>query len=135
MHHFLRSSLLNSFSLFLAAGIFPGLTISGQIDRLLIAGLLFTLLNRLVKPIIKLILLPLNLITLGFFSWLVNLVVVVLLTKIDHSVVVAAFVTNPVNYAGFAVPSLSANLFISFLGVTALVSGFNTLLKKLLIEE
>ncbi|MCG2691802.1 phage holin family protein, partial [Microgenomates group bacterium] len=69
MKDFLRQSLINSFSLYIVASIFPGLTVPQQLLNLIWAGIIFTLINRLVKPVIKLFLLPINLITLGLFGW------------------------------------------------------------------
>lgn len=58
---------------FLVAGYFlPGFTISGSITDFAIVTGLLTLINLLIRPIIRLILGPLVLVTLGLFNIVIN---------------------------------------------------------------
>jgi len=82
MRDWLRQSLLNSFSLYLVAAVYPGLIIPKTLWQLLWVGVTFTLLNYLAKPLIKLILLPLNLLTLGLLSWLSGVLVLVIAVRL-----------------------------------------------------
>lgn len=50
----------------------PGVTIDALWPTAIIAGLVFFVLNTLVKPIVKLLTLPINIITLGLFSIVIN---------------------------------------------------------------
>ncbi len=50
----------------------PGVTIDMLWPTAVIAGVVFYLINTVVKPIIKLLTLPINLITLGLFSFVIN---------------------------------------------------------------
>lgn len=114
MKTILRAVFLNLITLYLVTLFFPGLSISQQVVVFLSAAVVWTLLNKIVKPIIKLLLLPINLITLGLFSWVVNVITLFLLGAFIKGVSIHAFTTPGFNYQGFAVPSIHFNLFFAY---------------------
>ena len=63
--------LITSFALLLAAYVIPGITIDG-IYSAVIAALILGLLNILVKPVLFILTLPVTIITLGLFSFVIN---------------------------------------------------------------
>lgn len=67
--------LLNLLGLWLAASLVSGFTVTGNWKGYIIAALVLTLLNLLVKPILKLITLPLIIISLGLFGLVINAVI------------------------------------------------------------
>ncbi len=73
--------LANSLAIYLAAYLLPGVGLSGGWKTLLIAGIVLSLINAVIKPILKLVSLPLIIITLGFFSLVINIIAIWLLTK------------------------------------------------------
>jgi len=135
MRNFIRNSLLNSFSLFAVATFYPGLIVPQQLQQLLWAGVIFTLINVLVKPIVKLFLLPINLITLGLFRWLANVLVLLFLTRIIDTISVISFVSPSISQAGFTIPSLNINLAVSYILVSFLLSFVFNLLDNLLTQD
>jgi putative membrane protein len=64
--------VLNAVALFLASRIVPGIDYAGGVLYLLLAGLVFGLINLVVKPIVTLLSLPLIVLTLGLFYLVVN---------------------------------------------------------------
>lgn len=132
MKKYLRFSLLNSFSLSIVSSFFPGLITPDNLLELLYAGVIFTVINQFVKPIIKLFLLPINLVTLGLFRWIANVLVLLVLTQIIVSVEVVGFTSPPINQAGFAIPSLDLNMITSLIMASFLLSLVFNLLSKLL---
>lgn len=122
MKDFLRQSLINSFSLYLVSSIFPGLTVPRMVINLIWAGIIFTLINLLVKPIIKLFLLPINLMTLGLFGWLANVLILLIATRIIDSLSVTGYVSPAFSYSGFTVPSLTFSPLISLIITSFLLS-------------
>jgi len=135
MKDFLRQSLINSFSLYLVASLFPGLTVPRMVFNLIWAGIIFTLINRLVKPIIKLFLLPINLMTLGLFGWLANVLVLLIVTRLIDSLTVAGFVSKAFSYSGFSVPSLTFSPLAALIITSFLLSLTFNLLDRLLVED
>lgn len=134
MKKYLRLSLLNTFSLWIVSSFFPGLITPNNLLELLYAGLIFTIINQFVKPIIKLFLLPINLVTLGLFRWLANVLVLLVLTQIIFTVKVIGFVSPPINQAGFSIPSLNLNMITSLIIASFLLSLAFNLLSKILTK-
>lgn len=62
--------------LWLAARFVSGVELVGPIQTLLLTGSILGLVNSFLKPIVKLITLPLRLLTLGLFSIVVNMAMV-----------------------------------------------------------
>ncbi len=135
MKNFIRISLLNTFSLYAVASFFSGLAIPSRLLELIWAGIVFTLINYFVKPIVKLFLLPINLMTLGLFRWLGNVIVLLILTKVTQTVSVKAFTLPPYSQAGFAIPALSINIFLSYLLASLLLSFVFNLFEAILNDE
>lgn len=59
-------------ALWLAAWIVPGIELSDEIGTILWVALVFGIVNVFVKPIVKLLTLPMLLITLGLFAFVIN---------------------------------------------------------------
>ena len=135
MTKFIRQSLLNSFTLYLVGLVYPGILVPQALIDLLLAGLIFSLVNRLVKPVIKLFLLPLNLVTLGLFSWIVNVIVLFIMTKLVSGLSVTGFTLAATNYSGFAAPALSVNPIVSYILASVLISLIYALLNKFMVRE
>lgn len=83
MMRFIIRILANSLAIYLAAYFIPGVdvTVKGGWKIFLICGIVLSLINLIIKPILKLISLPLIIITLGFFSLVINILTIWLLTK------------------------------------------------------
>jgi len=62
----------NSVALYAAYYFVPGFIVAGGIKEYLLAGILFGLLNKIVKPPIKLLTMPLIILTLGLFLVVIN---------------------------------------------------------------
>lgn len=73
--------LANSVAIKVADWLVPGFTFRGDWSDLIIAAAALGLVNSLIKPVIKLISLPLIIVTLGLFTVLIN---IALLNLVDH---------------------------------------------------
>lgn len=119
---YLRLFLINSVSIWLIAQIAAGITLSGGRQTLMTAGLVLTLVNLAVKPLINLLLLPINLVTLGTFRWLVNVFVLWLVTLIVPQFQINAFSFTGFSWQGFIIPSLMLGKFWAFVLISFLIS-------------
>ncbi|HEV8664024.1 MAG TPA: phage holin family protein [Candidatus Methylomirabilis sp.] len=68
---FLVRVLVNALAILVAAGVVPGIELSGA-GAALGAGLVLGLINALIRPILLLLTLPLTLLTLGLFLFVLN---------------------------------------------------------------
>jgi putative membrane protein len=70
-------------ALAVAAGIFSGITVGGSVGTLIVAALVYGILATFIKPLLKLLTLPLAIVTLGiawffvamFILWLTDVIV------------------------------------------------------------
>ncbi|HUS52338.1 MAG TPA: phage holin family protein [Candidatus Bathyarchaeia archaeon] len=114
MKRHLRSYLINLAALWLVTQIISGVDYGGAWQTLLLAGLALTIVNLFIKPLINLLLLPVNLITLGAFRWLVNVATLYLVTILVPQFKVSEFVFPGFAYQGIVIPSLNLNLLLVF---------------------
>ena len=70
---FIIQIFVNALGIFLADYLIAGIVFQGDILTLIIAGLLLGLINFFVRPILKLISAPLILLSLGFFTIIINM--------------------------------------------------------------
>jgi putative membrane protein len=76
LYELLWSWLSNIVALFVAAAIFSGIDYEGDFRILVLAGLVFGLVNAVVRPLVILLALPAVILTLGFALLLVNALMV-----------------------------------------------------------
>ena len=122
MKSFLRNTLINALSIFVLDQAVPGLSVSGGFLTLIAGGLALSLLFLVVKPVLNLISLPLNLVTLGLFSFLTNAIIFYLLTVFVTGITIASFTFPGFNFAGFVIPKIFFNTLFAFVIVALLQS-------------
>lgn len=83
--------LLLSATVVAAAYLIPGITVSGWTVAL-IAGLVLGLINLIIKPVLTILTLPINLITLGLFGIILNAILFWAAAYFVSGFVVASFV-------------------------------------------
>lgn len=69
---FIIRVLINAVALWLTALLIPAFQLTDQIWGILLVALIFGLVNALIRPVIKLLSLPITLITLGLFTLVIN---------------------------------------------------------------
>lgn len=72
MKRFLKTLVINGFIFWLLEKFYPAVNLK-DFQTLILATAALTLANIIIRPVIKLITLPLNFLTLGFFSWVANI--------------------------------------------------------------
>lgn len=103
--------------------IIPALSITEGVKGLLIVSLAFMGANILLIPLLKILLLPLNLLTVGLFSWLANVLGLYFLVTIMPFFKVSSFYFPGGNYDGFAIPSFNLSPFLVVI-VASFLIGF-----------
>lgn len=122
MKSILRRIVFYSVALFLTSQIITGLTVSNGLTTYLIGGIILSILFLVVKPILSIITLPLNIVTLGLFSFLINAIILYILTILVSNISISAFTFNGINFSGFIIPKLYVNSFFAFVVVSILLS-------------
>lgn len=134
MKGILKRTVFNAISLFILSQVISGVKISGGIQTLLFAGFVLSLLFILLKPILNIFSLPLNVVTLGLFSFITNAVLLYLLTVFVPNIIISSFTFNGFSFSGFIIPKIQFNTVYAFIVSAALLSliinFFNWLIKK-----
>ena len=115
MKSILRRIVFYAVALFLTSQIITGLTVSGGVGTYIVGAAALSLLFLVVKPILSIVTLPLNIITLGLFSFLINAIILYLLTIFVPSISISAFTFKGISLAGFVIPNLHVNNFFAFI--------------------
>ena len=84
--------IINALSLFLVTLILPGFHIANFYVAM-IAALILGLVNIVIRPIILLLTLPINLITLGIFTFVINALMLLLVSTIVKGFTIDNFTT------------------------------------------
>ncbi len=84
--------LIMTLSVGIAAYLIPGITVSGFFSAVWVA-LFLGIVNTLVRPFLILITLPITILTLGLFTFVINAVLVLLASRVVHGFGVKGFWT------------------------------------------
>jgi putative membrane protein len=76
MRNFFIKIVSGVLGLWIAVSFVPGVEFTGSLKGLAIAGCLLGLINFFVKPILKLVTLPIRMLTLGLFEIIINMAMV-----------------------------------------------------------
>src|SRR3989344_9603157 len=82
MKRILRHFVIDSVSIFLVSSIASGMVFEKGVETLLLTGLGLTIASLIAKPIINILMLPINLITFGIFRWVASAITIYLVTLI-----------------------------------------------------
>lgn len=84
--------LVNAISLYILDILFSGISFTEN-KAIIITALLLVLVNAIIKPILKLLSLPLTIITLGLFSFIVNAIVLQIAFNLSSGAMIDSFST------------------------------------------
>lgn len=132
MKSILRRVISYSVALFITTQILEGVIVSGGLTGYIIGGIVLSILFLLVKPVLSIITLPLNVITLGLFSFITNAIILYLLTIIVSNVSISAFTFKGFSFLGFVIPELQVNNFFAFIAASTILSLIVGFLKWLI---
>lgn len=77
--------IINGIALFAAIRFVPGAAFTGDIWKLVLLAIVFGLVNAYLRPIVKLLSLPLNLITFGLVGFVINIAMVLVSAAISDN--------------------------------------------------
>ena len=122
MKGIIRSFTIHAFALWIIAGNIGGLHYGNDPRYLLLGALALTLIDVLLKPLINLLLLPLNLVTLGTLRWISSALTLYLATLIVPSFQVVAFKFPGFTSSLFIIPAINFSTFGAYILISILIS-------------
>ena len=133
MKSIIRSFLIHGFALWLASQIASGIIFQKGNETLLLAAAALGLFNLFVRPLINILLLPINILTLGALKWIVNVATLYLVTLAVPGFKITGFSFPGANLQGIMIPSLDFGIIgalIAFSVLLSVISGFLSWLEK-----
>jgi len=133
MKSLLRNTFINGLSLYFLTLIFSGVRVTGGITTYIIAGVILSVMFNVLRPILTIVSLPLNLITMGTFSFLINVFIFYLATTLVGNISIKEFTYPGVSLAGFIIPKITLNTFFAYVAVglvQSILVSFLTWLRK-----
>jgi putative membrane protein len=128
----LKYFLINSVTLYIVSLVISGMSFKNGLSTVVMAGIGLTVASLIVKPIINLLLLPINLITFGLFRWVGYAAALYIVT-----LVVPGFLFTGLSFAGFSsslisIPAFSLTGLVAFIVFSFIISITSSLLDWLL---
>ena len=88
----------------------PGISYVGGLPTLALAAVVLMIINILVKPMLHVLFLPLNLLTLGLFSWVINVIALFILVTILPEVQILPYQFPGLAVGGVEFPAVDLNI-------------------------
>ena len=120
MKSFLRHIFVNLLSIYFVSLIYTGFSLSHNPKTLLTAAFVWLILNKIIKPILKLLLLPINLLTLGIFSWAISIVTLLMLQYFVDTISINSYYFSGFSQSGFSIPPFNISIIFSYI-ITAVL--------------
>jgi len=122
MKHIIRIFLFNVFALWLSSQILPTITAPGGVGTILFAGFILSILMLIVQPVLKILFIPINILTFGLLSWLINVIVIYLLTIFVPELKVVPWIFPGGAFAGFVIPAIHFSYYTALIASSLLIT-------------
>lgn len=116
MKRILRLYTIDTFCLWVTAQVASGIVFTNGYKTLFLAGLGMMMVSIFAKPVINMLLLPLNIITFGLFRWVSSAIIFYLVTLLVKDFKVLEFRFNGFENAWLPIPVLYFDGIIAFIG-------------------
>lgn len=127
MRGLIKHFIINTAALYIISLFTHGMVFSGGTYTLVVTGAVLMLASFIVRPIINILLLPINLITFGFFKWIGYAVTLYLVTLIVPGFKIVNFVFSGYNSYWVSIPSLSLNGVLAVIAFSFLISFISSI--------
>lgn len=104
----LGSILVNALAFYLLSYLLPGFSIEGY-QAILVTAIVWGLISVFIRPIIKLLTLPINIVTLGLFSFVINAALLLFTARIVNGFDIDTFTTALIGAVLLAITSSFLN--------------------------
>ena len=128
MKNIFKHYVVDTVSLYLISQAVSGIVFENGIKSLLLAGLGIVLTSFLVKPIINLLLLPINLLTFGFFRWISSAITLYIVTLIVPGFKIYNFVFSGFTSSWIDIPLLTFIQPLSFIAFSFLITFITSII-------
>lgn len=128
MRTIIKHFLINTVSLYLVSLAVSGIGFADGIYSLLLAGAVLTVTTLIIRPIINILLLPINLITFGLFRWVGYAITLYIVTIIVPGFKLLDFAFKGFSSYWFSIPAITLTGILAFIAFSFLISFVSSLL-------
>jgi putative membrane protein len=132
MKTILRSIAIYVGALYFLPQLIPGFTLEGGIVTLFIGAITLALMFLIIKPILNIISFPVNLVTMGLFSIVINAFILYLLTVVVTDITVSPFHYPRFEILGVIIPRIDFNTFIAYAYSAFVLACMNSAIRWLI---
>ncbi len=122
MKRILRHFTIDTYCLWLTSQVASGMVFEQGFKTIVLAGIGVTLISFIAKPVINLLLLPINMITFGLFRWVASAVVLYLVTLLVASFKIRSFDFTGLSSKWFDIPVLHFEGILAFIAFSFVLS-------------
>ena len=126
MKRVLKHFVIDTVSLYLVSQAVTGIAFEGGLNTLFLTGFVLTLATLLVRPIINILLLPINLVTFGLFRWVTYALTLYLVTLIVDGFKLTQFHFGGFGSYWFNIPEVSLTGLLALLAFSLSISFVST---------
>lgn len=130
MKHLVRSFLFSVFALWLTSQLFPAMVILGDWQTTMLAGGVLSILMLIVQPMLKILFIPINFLTFGLASLLINAIILYLLTVLVPQIQIRDWTFAGATWSGFAIPPIHFTYALGLVTAALLVALITDILQK-----
>ena len=120
--------VIDTVTLYLVSQAVRGMNFDGGVKTLILAGVVLAISQFLIKPLINILLLPLNLLTFGLFKWASYAVTLYLVTLLVSGFKIAEFYFPGVSTYWFNLPIIALTGFLAFIAFSFLISTVSSII-------
>lgn len=124
----LRHYIVDTFCLYLVSTLFSGIIFENGLITLLLTGVGLTIATLLIKPLINILLLPINLITFGVFKWISSAIALFLVTLVVPGFKIVAFIYPGLTTLWFDIPQINLAGILAIIAFSLIISFFGSLM-------
>lgn len=128
MRNILKHYIIDTSTLYAVSSIASGMVFENGAQTILLAGLGFLGASLLAKPVINLLLMPLNLITFGIFKWLSSAIVLYIVILIIPGFRIVSFTFQGLATKWLDLPSIHLEGVFAYIAYALLISFISSVL-------
>ncbi len=128
MRTLLKHFIIDTISLYLISQAVSGISFAGGTYTLFLAGAVLMLATMVVRPIINILLLPINLVTFGLFKWVTYAITLYLVTLIVPGFVLGEFLFKGFSSYWFNLPPIALTGILAFIAFSFVISFVSSVL-------
>lgn len=127
MKKIIRHYIVDTFALWTVSQITEGLFFEKGLTTLLLAGVGLTAATLVVRPLVNILILPLNLITFGLFKWVSSAIALYLVTLVVPGFAIVRFFFAGMSTKWLDIPAIDLSGVVAYVAFSLLISIITSL--------